>query len=108
VRNAVGADEVAAGSAVEDGELDASRTRDPVHDLVHRAVAAHDNQKPRSLGNCLAGEFGKVALILGEVRVSLQSSLLREARDLRPALSRRAVVGRRVDEKDGLANGSPR
>jgi hypothetical protein len=44
---------------------------------------------------------------LGDERIAAQAALGREARDLGPALSGRAVVGRRVDEEGGFANERP-
>ena len=45
VRDPERADEVAAGAAVDDRELDALDARDPVHDLVHRPVAADGDEE---------------------------------------------------------------
>jgi hypothetical protein len=106
VRDPERAHEVAAGSAVEDRQLDAVDACDPVHDLVHRPVAADGDEQLRAPVSRLPRELGELALLLGQVRVSLEPSLRRLSRDLGPAFSRRAVVGRRVDEEDRLANRS--
>jgi hypothetical protein len=45
-----------------------------------------------------------VALLLGQVRVADEAALGGQTRDLGPALPGGAVVGRRVDEKRGVAN----
>ena len=105
VRDPERADEVAAGSAVDDCELDAVDSGDPVHDLVHRSVAANRDQELRASRRGLPREVGEVTLLLGEVCVSLEPALGRDPRHLRPAFPGGAVVGRRVDQEDRVANG---
>ena len=77
--------------------------REPVRDLVDRAVAADDDEQPRAAERRLAGELAEVARPLAEERVALEPGGGRAARELRPAAPRRAVRGRRVDEEDGRA-----
>ena len=48
VRDPVGADEVPARAARDDRDLDALEPGDPVRDLVHRAVAADDDEQRRA------------------------------------------------------------
>jgi hypothetical protein len=105
VRDSEGPDEIAAGSAVDDCKLDAADSGDPVHDLVHRSVAADRNQELRASRRGLPRELGEVTLLLGEVCVPLEPALGRDARHLRPSFPGGAVVGRRVDEEDRVANG---
>jgi hypothetical protein len=104
VRDPERADEVAAGAAVDDRQLDGFDPGDPVHDLVHRPVAADGDDQLRASFRSLPREPRELALLLGQVRISLEPSLRRLSRDLGPALPGRAVVGRRVDEEDGFAN----
>jgi hypothetical protein len=104
----VGADEVPAGAARDDRELDVPRLGDTVYDLVDGSVAADRNQERRALGDRTARQLGEVAGPLREQRLAAQAALGCEVGDLRPALPRRAVVGRRVDQEDGLANGRSR
>jgi hypothetical protein len=99
------AHEVAAGPAVNDRQLDALDAGDPVHDLVHGPVAADHDEELGALRRGLAGELRQLALFFREERVALEPLLGSESRDLGPSLSGRAVVGRRVDEEDGFANG---
>jgi hypothetical protein len=72
---------------------------------VDGSVAPDRNQERRALGDRTARQFGKVAGSLREQRLAAQAALGCEVGDLRPALARRAIAGRRVDEEDGLANG---
>ena len=102
-RDAVGADEVPAGAARDHGQLDVE-AGDPVDDLVHGAVAA-DRHEQRRRRRGLARELGQVARPLGEQRVALQPERGRLVRELRPAPTRRAVLGRGVDQEDRVANG---
>jgi hypothetical protein len=44
---------------------------------------------------------------LGDERIAAQAAFGRKVRDLGPPLSRRAVIGRRVDEEGGFANERP-
>jgi hypothetical protein len=92
---------------VDDCELDALEARDAVHDFVHGSVSADRDEQARASRGSLAGEVDEVARPLGEEGVAGQPALGREPRDFRPALPGRAVVGGRVDEEGGLANGRP-
>ena len=107
VRNVERAHEVAAGAAMDDRELDAFEARDAVDDLVHGSVTTdRDKQASASRGGLL-GEVDEVARALGKKCVAGHAPFGCRPRDLRPALAGGAVVGRRVDQEDGLANESP-
>jgi hypothetical protein len=80
--------------------------REPVRDLVDRAVAADGDEQRRPAGSRLARELSKVLRLLGEERVAFEAELGSAPRDLGPAPARRAAGRRRVDEKDrARANG---
>ena len=103
-RDAVGADEVPARPARDHGELDVE-AGDPVDDLVHRPVAADRHEQRRAAVRRLARELDQVAGPLGEQRVALQPERGRPVGELGPAPPGRAVLGRGVDQEDGVANG---
>jgi hypothetical protein len=104
VRDAERADEVAAGAAVDDRELDVVDSRDAVHDLVHRAVAADGHDQACATRHGVVRELGQVLGSLREERISGQPAVGCAARDLGPALAGRASVRGWVDEERGLAN----
>jgi hypothetical protein len=99
-RDAERAHEVAAGAARDQGEVDV-QTGEAVGDLVDRPVAA-DGDDQVGVRRRLASELGQVSRPLGEERVAVQAERGRLVGELRPASSRRAVLGRRVDEEDGV------
>ena len=99
------ADEVAAGAPVDDRELDVVDSCDPVHDLVHRAVAADGDDQARAADRSLVGELRQVLGTLGEKRVAGEAAVGRVAGNLGPALAGRSSVGGGVDEEGGGANG---
>jgi hypothetical protein len=49
VRDPIGADEVPAGAAREDGDLDVFAFGDPVRDFVDGTVAADDDEQRRAV-----------------------------------------------------------
>ena len=104
VRDVERADEVAAGAAVDDRELDVVDSRDAVHDLVHRAVAADGHDQACATRRGVVREFGQVLRSFGEERISGQPAVGCAACDLGPALPGRASVRGWVDEERGLAN----
>ncbi len=71
-----------------------------VHDLVHRPVAADDDEQPVA---GVARGLREMAGILGEHLVAAQPELGGAAPQVGPALAGRAVARRRVDEKERLA-----
>ena len=100
-RDAVGAAEVHAGAERDRREVDVA-AGDAVHDLVQRPVAADRDDERRAAVDRLPRELDQVARPLGEERLAAQAEPRGAVRELGPALARRAVVGRRVDEEDGL------
>src|ERR671930_570896 len=102
-RDAVGPDEVPAGAARDDGQLDALPAGDPVERLVDGAVPSDDDQQPRAALRGFLRELAEMTAPLGEKRVADEALRGSGTRDLRPALARGAVVRRRVDEEDSLA-----
>jgi hypothetical protein len=90
---------------VDDRELHSLDPLDPVDDLVHGPVAADGDEQARSVLDGFPRQVDEVTRALGDERVAGKPPLGREPGDLGPALARGAVVGRRVDEEDGLANG---
>jgi hypothetical protein len=92
---------------VDDCELDALETRDAVDDLVDGSVPADGDEQARASRRSLAGEVDEVPGPLGDEGIAAQAASGREPRDLGPAPSGCAVVGRRVDEEGGFANESP-
>ena len=92
MRDDVGANEVAAGPAWNDRELDARPPCDSIDDLVDRAVPADDDEQLGAVFGRLPGELGQLAGPLGEERVAGQPRGRRAVRDFRPASAGRAVV----------------
>jgi hypothetical protein len=90
---------------MDDRELDTIEARHAVDDLVHGSVPADGDEEACAFRGSLPGKVDEVARPLGEEGVAAQAAFGREPCDLGPALPGRAVVGRRVDEEDGLANG---
>jgi hypothetical protein len=74
---------------------------------VERTVAADDDEQLGSLVDGARRELGQVAGRLGEERVAGEPLPRGDVRDLGPALARRPVRRRRVDEEDGLLNARP-
>jgi hypothetical protein len=74
---------------------------------VQGPVAADDDEQLGAVLDRAASQLGQVAGRLGEERVAGEPLRGGDVRDLRPALSRRPVGRRRVDEEDGLANERP-
>jgi hypothetical protein len=74
---------------------------------VERAVTADDDEQLRAVVDRLARELGELARRLGEERVADEPLVGGDVRQLRPALSRRPVGRRRVDEEDRLAQCAP-
>jgi hypothetical protein len=72
---------------------------------VEGAVAADYDEELRAFVDGPARELGQVAGRVGEERVARQALPGGDVGDLRPALARRAVRRRRVDEEDRLLNG---
>jgi hypothetical protein len=93
---------------VDDRELDALQAGDPVHDLVHGPVAPDRDEQSRAAFRRLACELDEMPGLLREQSVADQPTFGRQPGNLRPALAGRPVVGRGIDEEDGLANGSLR
>jgi hypothetical protein len=106
MRDAVGADEVPAGSAWDDRKLDPGAPCNSVDDLVDRAVPADGDEQVSAVVGRLPCELCELARPLGEERVPGQPGGRSTIGDLRPAPSGGAVVCSRVDEEDGppLAN----
>jgi hypothetical protein len=103
-RDPVGAAEVLAGAARQYRDL-GLRTRNPVDDLVHRAVAAdHDQERARRALRLLR----EMAPEFREHLVAAQAELGGPLPELRPAPPGRAVAGGRVDEKKDLPRGANR
>ena len=96
VRNAVRAPEVLARAGGQERDL-RTGTRDAVDDLAHRPVSTDDDEE-RAVR--LAGRLGEVSRELRQHLLALQAELGRPLPQLRPALPRRAVPGRRVDEEE--------
>src|SRR5205807_237962 len=94
--------EVPTGAAGDHGDLDAASPRDAVDDLVHRAVAADDDEQLRTIVRRARGELGELSRRAREKRVPGQAGGGRAMCDLGPSASRRAVRRRRVDEEDGF------
>ena len=105
-RDPVRTDEVPAGAAGDDRELDLE-PGDPVRDLVDSAVAA-DGDEQVGLARRLAGEPGELAGPLGEQGVAAQPERGGPVGELGPTTPDRAVLGSGVDEKDAALNGRSR
>ena len=79
-----------------------SRPAIAVHDLVQRPVAADRDDERRAAVDRARARARSGGPGRSEKSVSpLQAERARAVRELGPALARRAVVGRRVDEEDG-------
>jgi hypothetical protein len=72
---------------------------EPVDDLVQRAVAADRDDE---FGVDVGRELGQVVRPLRVERLAVEPEPGGSMRERDPAPSGRAVVGRRVDEEDGL------
>ena len=77
-----------------------SRAHDAVGDLVHRPVAADDDEQLRAPGDRVPRELGQVTRPFREERVALEPEGRGPVGELGPAPARGAVAGRRVDEED--------
>jgi hypothetical protein len=100
------ADEVGAGAARQDCQLDAVVADEAVDGLVDGAVAADDDDAARAALCGLGGELDEVARPLREQRVADQADGRRTVGDLGPAAARASVVGGRVDQEDRLRAGA--
>ena len=88
-----------------------SSTREAVHDLVDRAVAADDDEQLGAAVRRLAGELAELPAALGDERVAFEAARGRLVRDLRPAppvepladagLTRKTVVAPRASRSGG-------
>src|SRR5690348_7793614 len=99
-RDTVRAAEVLTRAARQDGDL-RIRPGGPVHDLVHRAVAADHHEQRVTRFACRLREMSRE---LREHLVAAQAEVGRPLPQLRPALPGRAVAGGRVDEEEDSAN----
>jgi hypothetical protein len=99
----VRAREVHSGAAHHQRELDVAPDH-AVDDLVERAVAADDDEQPCAAVDRASRKLRQVSGRIGEERVADKALRGRRVRDLRPALARRAVRRRGVDEEDCVAN----
>ena len=105
-RDPEGADEVPARPARHDRDLRRLvEAREPVHDLVDRAVATHDDEQLRATRRGLARELGEVTLPLAQERVALEAGRRCAPCQLGPAPPGRAVRRRGVDEEDDAVVG---
>ena len=102
MRDSERAHEVAAGAAVDDGQLDVVGARQPVDHLVHRAVAADRDEELGAARGGFPGEIRQVSRSLRQERVSAQATIGGQPRDLGPSLAGASVVRGRVDQEDGL------
>ena len=107
-RNVVRANEVPSCSARDHGQLDVFRLGDAVHDLVHRAVPADDDEELRSSAYGVCRKRDELSRLLGDEGVTCEAERGRPVRDLGPTLPRRASGGSRVDEEDGAAGANDR
>ena len=92
--NAVGARAVAAGADRDDGELRVGCDRtvaveEPVHDLVHGAVAADRDDQPRTVLQTGSRELARVARSLGAHGLGVDAERGERRGELLPALDRR-------------------
>jgi hypothetical protein len=71
---------------------------------VHGSIPADRDEEVGVRGG-LAGELGQVPWPLREQRVAAQPERRSSVRELRPAATRGAVLGGRVDEEDDSLNG---
>ena len=101
-RNAEAPGEVPARAERDQAELDPvarAGAREAVDDLVHRPVAADDDERRRAGRRCLGGELGEVPGALADQRLPLEAQCGRAPRELWPAPAGRAVRRRRVHEE---------
>jgi hypothetical protein len=73
----------------------------PVHHLVEGSVAADRDEERGAVACRPFSELDQVAGPVGEERLALEPELGGPMRELRPALARRAVARRGIDEENG-------
>ncbi len=99
-RDVVGADEVPACAARDHRDLDSLEAGDSVRDLVHRAVAADDDEELGAVPRGLRRERAELPRLLREERVPCEPVRCRLARHLWPAAACRSVRRRGIDQKN--------
>ena len=94
-RDAVRAAEILTGPGGKDRQLDA-RARDPVHDLVQRAVAADDDEQVVIRGSG-ARELDQIAWALGQEHLAAKTECLGARVQGWPTLAGLSVSASRID-----------